>query len=85
MKYILTGRLSDSPNTLSKVWRGGQKYLGHKMGCEIGWEHAGSGLVLAHPYGITVNGGVKLAKIVPCLNGAQLESSEVGRMREFQF
>ena len=79
MKYILAGRLSDSPNTLSKVWGGVQKYLGHKMGCEIGWEHVGFGLVLAHPYGITVNGGAKLGKNCTLFKGCTIGSVRGGK------
>lgn len=79
MKYILTGRLSNGQNSLSKIWGGVQKHLGHKMGCEIGWEHVGSGLVLSHPYGITVNGGAKLGKDCTLFKGCTIGSIRGGK------
>lgn len=51
---------------------GVQKYFGHKMGCEIGWGNIGDGLVLAHPYGITVNGGAKIGKDCTLFKGCTI-------------
>ena len=80
MKYILAGRLSTSQNKyLCKIMWGGQKHLGNKMGCEIGWENVGPGLVLAHPYGITVNGGVKIGKDCTLFKGSTIGSVRGGK------
>lgn len=57
---------------------GVQKHLGHKKGCEIRWEHVVSGLVLAHPYGITVNGGAKLGKDCTLFKGCTIRSIRGG-------
>lgn len=57
---------------------GVQKHLGHKMGCEIGWENIGEGLVLAHPYGITINGGAKIGKDCTLFKGCTIGSVRGG-------
>ena len=49
------------------------------MGCEIGWENVGPGLVLAHPYGITVNGGVKIGKDCTLFKGSTIGSVRGGK------
>lgn len=79
MRYILAGRLSTERNSFSKLWRGIQKHVGHKMGCEIGWNNVGSGLVLAHPYAITVNGGAKIGKDCTLFKGCTIGSIRSGK------
>ena len=48
------------------------------MGCEIGWDHIESGLVLAHPYGITVNGGAKIGRDCTLFKGCTIGSIRGG-------
>lgn len=72
MRYIFAGRLSADHTPFAKLWGGVQKYLGNKMGCEIGWANIESGLVLAHPYGITVNGEAKIGKDCTLFKGCTI-------------
>ena len=57
---------------------GGQKYLGHKMGNEIGWKYIESGLVLSHAYGITVNAGAVIGKDCTLFKGCTIGSIRQG-------
>ena len=61
------------------MWGGVQKHLGHKMGCEIGWNNVGPGLVLAHPYGITVNSGAIIGKDCTLFKGCTIGSIRSGK------
>lgn len=79
LKYILFGRYSVGNGILSPLWGGVQHYLGMKMGCEIGWENIGPGLVLAHPYGITINPSAKLGKECCLFKGCTVGSIRSGK------
>lgn len=78
MRYIFAGRLSTTNQFMSYLW-GVQKYLGHKLGCEIGWKYIESGIVLSHPYGITVNGGTKIGKDCTLFKGCTIGSIRDGK------
>lgn len=78
MRYILAGRWSTGSTPVAKLWGGVQKHIGHKMGCEIGWENIGEGLVLTHPYGITVNGGAEIGKDCTLFKGCTIGSIRGG-------
>ncbi len=49
------------------------------MGCEIGWNNVGPGLVLAHPYGITVNSGAIIGKDCTLFKGCTIGSIRSGK------
>jgi serine O-acetyltransferase len=55
-----------------------QKHLGQKIGCEIGWANIGSGLVLSHPYGITVNSGAVIGNDCTLFKGCTIGSVRSG-------
>lgn len=64
----------------SLTYGGGvQQYLGSKIGCEIGWDNIGSGLVLAHAYGITVNPSAKIGKDCCLFKGCTVGSIRNGK------
>lgn len=79
MRYILLGRISTSQNQVVKALAGGlQKYIGNNMGCEIGWSNIGPGIVLTHPFGITVNSNAKIGKNCTLFKGCTIGSIRGG-------
>lgn len=61
LRYVYFGRQSAEARFFKKIG-GVQKLIGRHMGNEIGWDKIGKGLVLAHPYGITVSAGATIGE-----------------------
>lgn len=79
LKYVLAGRYSANGGIFSPLWWGIQRYLGTKMGCEIEWKNIKSGVMLSHPYGITVNPSAKLGKNCCLFKGCTIGSIRSGK------
>lgn len=79
MIYTLAGRCSVTNHFTSYLWGGVQKYLGHRMGCEVGWKYIDPGIILSHPYGITVNGEAKIGKDCTLFKGCTIGSIRDGK------
>ena len=83
MRYVLVGRLSNSRNRVIRILAEGlQKYIGDKMGCEISWRNIGTGIVLTHSFGITVNSNARIGEDCTLFKGCTVGSIRGGRSLE---
>lgn len=78
--YILFGRYAASCNNklLSGILKIVSKLIGQSMGNEIDFSNIGPGLVLSHPYGITVNPKVNMGDNVTLFKGCTIGSIRSG-------
>ncbi len=68
LRYVMLGRLSVRGGVLRIVY----KRIGQRMGNEIDFSHIGEGIVLKHPYCITVNPNAVLGKNITLFKGCTI-------------
>lgn len=79
MMYLYAGRKSVLDNTSSRIWKIIKTYYGRKMCNEIEFKNIQQGLVLMHPYGITVNPKAILGKDITLFKGCTIGSVRSGK------
>lgn len=68
LRYIMFGRLSEKWGGVKLI----SKVIGHRMGNEIDFSCIGSGIILKHPYCITVNPKAVLGQNVTLFKGCTI-------------
>lgn len=79
LKFAYFGRKQSKIGFLNKYYRFRAKCIGKKCGLEIDYTKVGKGLVLAHPYGITINPSAIIGENVTIFKGATIGSVRSGK------
>lgn len=79
LKSIYVGRKRCFSKSI--FWKWVEKYISHKYGNEIAYDQIDEGIVLEHPYNITVATGSKLGKNCTLFKGCTIGSVRSGRKK----